>query len=229
MRADVCDRADPSHFETMDGKAARSVELAFVFGLLPLALGWWMPPAGWVPALCLTSAVAGWRLRTGRSTAGNLPAPADAASGAEVRRIVLRWIGSGLLLACLVFRWDRPDWLFLPRERPGLWLITMVLYPVLSVYPQELLYRRFFFQRYQELLGGGQMMVLVSAAVFGGMHGIFRNETAVGLALIGGYFFAETYRRTGSLRLVCLEHALYGDLIFTIGLGRFLYHGAVKM
>ncbi len=44
----------------------------------------------------------------------------------------------------------------------------------------------------------------------------------------GGWLFADTYRQSRSLWLVCLEHALYGDLIFTIGLGTFFYHGAVR-
>ena len=41
--------------------------------------------------------------------------------------------------------------LVLPRQRPGLRLLVLLLYPLLSVYPQELLYRTFFFQRYGAL------------------------------------------------------------------------------
>jgi hypothetical protein len=48
------------------------------------------------------------------------------------------------------------------------------------------------------------------------------------LTLIGGWFFAETYARTRSMRLVWLEHALYGCLVFTIGLGDYFYHGNVS-
>jgi len=37
-----------------------------------------------------------------------------------------------------------PGWfLSFPRERPGLWLLVMILYPVLSVWPQEMIYRAF--------------------------------------------------------------------------------------
>ncbi|MGI6637651.1 MAG: hypothetical protein ACOX4Z_01070 [Desulfobulbus sp.] len=45
-----------------------------------------------------------------------------------------------------------PGFLFmLPRQRPGLWLQVLLLYPLLDVYPQGLLYRTFFFQRYSAL------------------------------------------------------------------------------
>jgi len=43
----------------------------------------------------------------------------------------------------------------------------------------------------------------------------------------GGWLFGGTYRRSRSLGLVCLEHALYGDLIFTVGLGQYFFHGAL--
>jgi hypothetical protein len=38
--------------------------------------------------------------------------------------------------------------------------------------------------------------------------------------------FAGDYARRRSLGLACLEHGLYGCLIFTIGLGRYFYTGA---
>jgi CAAX protease family protein len=41
------------------------------------------------------------------------------------------------------------------------------------------------------------------------------------LTQVGGWFFAQTYWRTQSMRLVCLEHTLYGSLIFSVGLGVF--------
>ena len=46
-------------------------------------------------------------------------------------------------------------------------------------------------------------------------------------SLIGGWFFADTYRRSGSLSLVCLEHTLYGSFVFAIGLWPFFSHALV--
>jgi len=102
----------------------------------------------------------------------------------------------------------------------------MLLYPLLSVYPQELIYRAFCFHRYQPLFGSGWVMVLVSALAFGFVHIIFGNWLAVGLCVIGGFLFALTYESSGSLLLACLDHAIFGNFIFTVGLGRFFYHGS---
>jgi uncharacterized protein len=132
---------------------------------------------------------------------------------------------------CLVFlsiavRLFAPELLFsLIKRSPALWLLIFFLYPLLSVYPQELFYRAFFFHRYQALFGSGWGMIAASALAFAFVHIIFRNWLAVGLCLIGGFFFSFTYHSSGSLLLACLDHAIFGNFLFTIGLGQFFYHG----
>ena len=54
----------------------------------------------------------------------------------------------------------------------------MLAYPLLSVYPQEVLFRTFFFQRYEKVLGSEQATVLWSAFVFGLAHLFFANWIA---------------------------------------------------
>jgi membrane protease YdiL (CAAX protease family) len=130
-----------------------------------------------------------------------------------------------LFLLGLAVRFLAPDLLFsFVKKAPALWVLVMFLYPLLSVYPQELLYRAFFFHRYAPLFGKGWGMLLASAFAFGFVHIIFRNNLAVVLCVIGGFLFALTYQRSGSLLLTCVDHAIFGNFLFTIGLGQFFYH-----
>jgi len=132
-----------------------------------------------------------------------------------------------LVLLGLSVRLFAPELLFsLIKRSPGFWAAIMLLYPLLSVYPQELLYRAYFFHRYQPLFGSGWVMLFASALAFGFVHIILGNWLAVGLCMIGGFLFSLTYQDSGSLLLTCLDHALFGNFIFTIGLGRFFYHGS---
>jgi CAAX protease family protein len=132
-----------------------------------------------------------------------------------------------LALLGLAVRIFAPQLLFsLVKRAPLLWAAILLLYPLLSVYPQELLYRAFFFHRYQPLFGSGWTMLLASAFAFGFVHIILGNWLAVGLCVIGGLLFSLTYQHSGSLLLTCLDHALFGNFIFTIGLGQFFYHGS---
>ena len=130
-----------------------------------------------------------------------------------------------LVLLALAVRIFAPELLFsLVKRSPGFWALIMVLYPLVSVYPQEILYRAYFFHRYRPLFGSGWTMFVASACAFGFVHVIFGNWLAVILCAVGGLLFALTYSNSGSLLLTCIDHALFGNFLFTIGLGRFFYH-----
>ncbi len=132
-----------------------------------------------------------------------------------------------LILLGLAVRIFAPQLLFsLIKRAPLFWLLIMLLYPLLSVYPQELIYRAFFFHRYQPLFGSGILMILASALAFGFVHIIFGNWLAVTLCILGGLLFSFTYQHTGSLLFTCVDHAIFGNFLFTIGLGRYFYHGS---
>jgi membrane protease YdiL (CAAX protease family) len=113
------------------------------------------------------------------------------------------------------------------RSRPRLWLLIMIAYPVFSVYPQEIVYRAFFFHRYAAILPTQTSMVVASAAFFALGHVFFlRPWIAMSLTFAGGLLFSYHYAISRSLLLASIEHALFGQLIFTIGLGRFFYSRA---
>jgi len=132
-----------------------------------------------------------------------------------------------LILLGLAVRIFAPEFLFsLIRRQPLFWALIMLLYPLLSVCPQEFLYRAFFFQRYQPLFGSGRGMIAASSLAFSFVHIIFGNWLAVGLCVLGGLLFSLTYHRSGSLLLASIDHALFGNFIFTIGLGQFFHHGS---
>ncbi|MGA2250224.1 CPBP family intramembrane glutamic endopeptidase [Terracidiphilus sp.] len=118
------------------------------------------------------------------------------------------------------------EWSFV-RSNPGFWAIVMAAYPVLSVYPQGIIYRAFFFERYSAIFPSRWAMIVASAAAFAFMHLIFRNWLAVGLTFAGGLLFAWRYGETGSLATSSFEHALYGCWLFTVGLGQYFYHGTI--
>lgn len=115
-----------------------------------------------------------------------------------------------------------------PLQRPAFWLLVMVAYPVLSVYPQEIIFRAFFFHRYGPVFVRPGVTIGASAIAFGYAHIILHNWVAVTLSVIGGALFAWTYERSRSLLAASIEHALYGCAIFTLGLGWYFYAGAVR-
>lgn len=141
--------------------------------------------------------------------------------------ILMRFIIAALALAVLVLTLWPTQLFYMPIHRPQLWILIMVAYPLLSVIPQEIIFRSFFFARYRHILPDRWSMIIASAAMFGVAHIIFQNWVAPILCLVGGFFFAHTYDKHRSLLLVSIEHAMYGCYIFTLGLGRYFYHGLI--
>jgi membrane protease YdiL (CAAX protease family) len=144
----------------------------------------------------------------------------------DLKPIAIRFAVLAPIIAGLAWYFLPDSFLQLPRQAPALWIAVMFIYPLLSVWPQEMVYRAFIYNRYAPLFGQKWGYVAVSALAFGYVHMIFLNGIAIAMTAFGGLLFARDYARHKSLLLVCLEHALYGCLVFTVGLGRFFYSGA---
>lgn len=211
------------------GDQPRRVYLAIEYVALffgATGLYWWFGRStSPIPVLLVLAGLSVWYLRCRRGFSG----ARFGLNGERARdfRVMLMLAAVAFGVAALVVWWLMPERLFsLPRDNPWLWLVIAVFYPLVSVYPQELVYRGVLFERYAPVFGTGTPMVAASAAAFGFVHIIFGNWVSVVLTLIGGWMFARRYQRSGSLMSVSIEHAVYGVLVFTVGLGQFFYHGA---
>lgn len=205
-------------------RAVRWIELGVLFGLLPAALATFARslslPVLFVAAwLCLAVL---WR------------DPTFQRDQLWRREQLWTWLrgplalalAAGTLLAVGVYLVEPRHLFDLPRHSPWRWLLVMLLYPTLSVVPQELVFRTFFFHRYGRLFESPWVTTVASAIAFAWAHIVLMNELAVLLTLIGGWLFARTYLRTRSLLATAVEHAAYGCLLFTVGLGRWFVTGA---
>lgn len=120
------------------------------------------------------------------------------------------------------------NWFSLPLHSFNDWLLLLILYPLLSVLPQELIFRTYFFHRYKRIMPLKNMRIFVSASVFALAHIVYANWVAVALAFAGGVLFAYTYAQSRSTFVCVIEHSLWGLWMFTIGIGRYLDSGALS-
>jgi membrane protease YdiL (CAAX protease family) len=103
-----------------------------------------------------------------------------------------------------------------------MWLMLLFIYSFFSVYPQELIYRTFYFERYKDLFSNEKLFIFVNAVVFSLAHLFFRKPLVIILTFVGGILFALTFYKTKSTLLVSIEHAIYGCWLFTVGMGSML-------
>lgn len=134
----------------------------------------------------------------------------------------------GSILAFLTFLYLNSRFLAFPKTKPYIWLAVMFLYPILAAYPQEVIFRGFFFHRYKEIFTHDHLMILINAICFGFAHIVYANAIAPILSIFGGFLFAYRYVKSNSILIAAIEHALWGNLIFTIGLGWYFYSGSIR-
>ncbi len=201
------------------------LEFCVLFFGVPLAVEYGLLPGNVLLVLWKGAAICLVALLASRTFSARSLGKGDA-TRAMARRVAMRFGLAAALLAGLVVI-ATPDFLFsFVRRAPVIWAVVMLLYPLLSVYPQGLIYRSFLFHRYRPLLPLPWMRIAASAVAFSFMHIVFGTLIAPALTLIGGALFASTYERSRSQLLASVEHALYGCFIFTIGWGQFFYYGA---
>jgi membrane protease YdiL (CAAX protease family) len=138
------------------------------------------------------------------------------------RRTFLKFVGIAFLTTLYVWLVDKENLFEVVINKPKMWVIILFVYSLLSVYPQELLYRTFFFQRYQVLFPNEKLFLFLNAIVFSLGHIFFKNALVIVLTFLGGMLFALTFKKTKSTLLVSIEHAIYGCWLFTVGMGSML-------
>lgn len=143
-------------------------------------------------------------------------------------RIIIRWIFASLILLIITFYFFNEKFFIIQNNKPEILWKIMILYPIFSALPQEFIFCKFFFYRYKSIFKSDNNLVISSALFFAITHILFLNFIAPILSFIGGLLFANTYNKHRSLLLVSIEHGLYGNTLFFIGLGWYFWGGSIN-
>lgn len=137
----------------------------------------------------------------------------EAVTLSNLRPILLRFALIAPIIAAFTYIYHKERLFTFVSEQTLVWFLVILLYPVLSVYPQELLYRLYFFTRYHPIFPQPWFMITINSLLFGYAHIVFHNWISISFTFIGGIMFAYTYHKHRSLLLTSIEHALYGMLV----------------
>ena len=76
-----------------------------------------------------------------------------------------------LVLGITLVQFINPELLFVVvKQKPFLWVTILFVYAFLSVIPQELIYRRFFYRRYQSLFKNKKLFAIINVICFSWCH-----------------------------------------------------------
>ena len=138
------------------------------------------------------------------------------------RLTIYKFLFIAIITSIYMLIFDADNLFLVILNKPLLWITILFVYSVFSVYPQEVIYRTFFFKRYYDVFKSKQLLIFVNAILFSLAHLFFMNTLVLFLTFVGGLIFAITYNKTKSTMLVSIEHAIYGSWLFTVGMGSML-------
>ncbi|MEE8589428.1 MAG: CPBP family intramembrane glutamic endopeptidase [Sulfurimonadaceae bacterium] len=203
-------------------KTALLVEFFLIFICPPLLIVWGLlPKEAIMPVLWVVSLYAYLLLRSSGVKVLAIDFEREA-----LYAVLKRFVIIAAVMTLFVLLYKPEIFLALVKTEPWRWLAVMLFYPVFSAFIQEVLFRNFFFYRYEKLFEGRMLLlVTVNALLFAYVHIVFENWIAVIFTFFGGLLFAQTYLKTRSTLLTAIEHSLYGNTLYTLGLGYYFYHG----
>ena len=210
------------------GRWLRALECGVLFFAVPVVLPLFREQLAFrtIPIMAVI-AVGCWRLLRRAPGFDNGTLWATERLPVDLARILRLFVPGAVLVTIAVATWLAPLFLAFPRSRPAIWFVVMLLYPILVGYPQELVFRAFFVHRYGALFPGAAVLIAANALSFGLYHMFYFNWVAPTVAALGGVLLAVRYLSTGSVLAAGVEHGLWGDLLFTTGLGWYLYSGSI--
>lgn len=134
---------------------------------------------------------------------------------------LLLFLSVTLVLSLIIYFFKHALWLEFPMAKTEKYLLSLALYPLLSVIPQEVIYRAFYYHRYPRIISNRNLLLLSNSFAFGFSHIIYGNWVAPAGAFLISFIFSIIYLKSKSLPIVCLVHYVYGIMIFTIGFGHY--------
>ena len=201
---------------TIEGKGYIRAEFTLLFIILPLLYFFDVIPFHKVIPLvalfvyCLVILITAKRISRDKFTLT-----------AEWKPILLRFVI--IIGITLFFIWFFADSLWADLGANKKLLVAIIIYPVLSAFPQELIFREFFYYRYATIFRNPSVLLVVNVVLFSFAHLYFMSWVVLLFTLVGGLIFSITYLKTRSLLVVTIEHTIYGSVILASGLGEQFY------
>lgn len=200
-------------------------EFTLLYLITPISIAVTLPATVMFPALFLMTAVGLFLLHYSQDFRWTwLLRGLNRVRGREVLGFAAFVLASSVAWIYLI----RPEAAFqLLLSNPELMLLIALLYPILSAFPQELIFRPLFFGRYREILPRGHLAMVLNAGIFALAHLMYWSTTVIVMTFVGGLVFAWAYEVRRSFLMAVILHSIAGVILFAVGLGIFFYSGNV--
>lgn len=95
--------------------------------------------------------------------------------------------------------------------------LLSLFYLIFSVIPQEIIFRYYFFTRYENVFKNKCILIITNSLVFSIFHVIYLDIKIIFITFIGSLLLSSNYLQFKSLILVILQHFFFAQILLTLG------------
>ena len=96
-------------------------------------------------------------------------------------------------------------------------ILLSLIYLMFSVIPQEIIFRYYFFIRYQNVFKNKYILITANSLIFSIFHVIYLDIKIIFITFIGSLLLSFNYVQFKSLILVILQHFFFGQILLMLG------------
>lgn len=202
------------------------LEFASFFIFLPGVIAVSLPPERMFSALFVSMALGLWLLHI---TPGfSWRDLVDGLHRISWRFVALFTIATLATSSAVVLALQPDAFLALVRTQPELLVMILLLYPLFSALPQELVFRPLFFRRYASVLPSALWARIgLNSLLFSWAHLMYWHWVVLAMTFSGSLAFAYAYEGKRNFPEAVVLHAVAGNIVFALGLGFYFYSGNV--
>ena len=201
-------------------KHGRWVELIVLFVGVPFVLAVCLPPRALYPVLTASGVVGIIMLHFTRGFRWH-----ELFGAFRWGEILTLGLATFLVssLFCLLILPERLWFTLIQAPQVMRWIV--IVYPIVQVVPQELVYRALFFERYGNMFSSRKQAIFVNALLFAFGHLMYWHPIVFTASFFGSVIFPHAYFRPRGFIQACALHGIAGTAIFASGLGWLFYSG----
>ena len=96
-------------------------------------------------------------------------------------------------------------------------ILLSLIYLIFSVIPQEIIFRYYFFTRYENVFKNKYILIITNSLIFSIFHVIYLDIKIIFITFIGSILLSSNYVQSKSLILVILQHFFFAQILLTLG------------
>ncbi len=135
----------------------------------------------------------------------------------DYKKLIFRDLGLFMFLILFLDLLGEVKLIFFDLKNFHYLILLSLFYLIFSVIPQEIIFRYYFFTRYENVFKNKCILIITNSLAFSIFHVIYLDIKIIFITFIGSLLLSSNYVQFKSLILVILQHFFFAQILLTLG------------